>query len=158
MGLNVLRHEWGWRHPIRRLRELPYILRNSYYRIRFGFCPTDVWNLDNWLLEILPPMLRYLRNKGIGFPGNEEFPSEACWRDWLTQLAAAIEDNQEANVEKKNPWRLAWHKELRENGHDIDEELRKLFWEEEEKIAAKRQAALTAIGEDLFSHLLDLWD
>lgn len=40
------------------------------HRARYGWAACDVWNMDSYLLEILPSMLEYLAENHTGFPSS----------------------------------------------------------------------------------------
>lgn len=41
---------------------------NALHRARYGWAPMDVWNMDAYLTDIVPPMLRHLAHNSVGCP------------------------------------------------------------------------------------------
>jgi len=60
-------------------------------RIECGFCDADWWNMDDYLIKLLPAMLRRLANKTIAYPGTEEFPTPESWTEYLESTAELFE-------------------------------------------------------------------
>lgn len=88
-------HPWLWVADVFRG------IKNMIYRARYGFCYTDAWNMDTWMLFILPKMLRHVAKYGIGYPGNDEFPTIEAWHKWLNDTAFKLEFLQEENWENR---------------------------------------------------------
>lgn len=59
----------------------------SHQRIHSGFCDGDWWDMDSYLLELLPAMLNRMADKTISYPGTEEFPTMESWQAWLRETA-----------------------------------------------------------------------
>lgn len=78
------------RHPWLYVKYFFYALRDCYHRIRYGFCPSDVFDMDNYLARLLPAMLRQLAD-GYGYPGDDEFPTHEAWASYLNECASNIE-------------------------------------------------------------------
>lgn len=78
------------RHPWLYLRHIGYALRDCYHRIRYGFCPSDVYDMDDYLAKLLPAMLHQLA-EGYGYPGDDEFPTHEAWASYLKECASNIE-------------------------------------------------------------------
>lgn len=78
------------RHPWLYVKYFFYALRDCYHRIHYGFCPSDVFNMDNYLAKLLPAMLRQLAD-GYGYPGDDEFPTHEAWAYYLNNCASNIE-------------------------------------------------------------------
>lgn len=55
-------------NPVKFIRRLGRNIRNSYQRIRYGYCDRDVWEIDDWFLNVVPNMLRDLKETNHGFP------------------------------------------------------------------------------------------
>ena len=71
-------------------------------RIQEGVCDYDAWNLDGWMLRVIPVGLRKLAHNSHSYPGNEQFPTFKSWREWL--LATA--DMADRIIELQNaPWK-----------------------------------------------------
>lgn len=160
--LNVLKFDcrpaYYVRHPLKFLRELRNNMRNAIMRVRYGWCHYDIWNMDNWMLTVLPEMLRYLAENGCGYPGTDEFPTSEAWENWLKYIAASLESCKEDEVEKRNPYNKGYHHELEVHFNEMDEELRENYWTEQKRLWEERNELLKQVGTDLFAHLDNLWD
>ena len=92
----------------------------SYQRVRYGFCMNDVWNMNDWFLQIMPYMLHVLREESHGFPSQviNEIPErdsiapdqrgEICATKWDEILADMEHCFLEANSDtcsRKNPYK-----------------------------------------------------
>ena len=90
------------RHPRLYVKYFFYALRDCYHRIRYGFCPSDVFDMDSYLARLLPAMLRQLAD-GYGYPGDDEFPTNEAWTSYLNECASnieAYESDDEEGAEK----------------------------------------------------------
>lgn len=103
---NVLAYDGTWRyylrHPIRFLRETVGNLRAAYSRATKGYAAVDVWNMNDWILDTFPPMLRKMADDGCGYPGFNPFESPEKWHDWLHSTADVLESLKEENWESRN--------------------------------------------------------
>ena len=162
-------HSWKW------FQELFSNMRAAYHRIKFGWCYTDVWELGYWILEILPPMLRYLAENGHGYPGDNEFPTYESWQAWLLKMAANIESVQEENVEKQNEYEEDFHNSFNMrppkeeypgskfltitwNESPDHKEISKKYFERMQKLAQWREIRLVEIFTELARKIPTLWD
>ena len=70
-------------------------------RIQEGVCDYDAWNLDGWMLRVIPAGLRKLARNSHSYPGNEQFPTFKSWQEWLLETA----DMADRIIELQNaPW------------------------------------------------------
>lgn len=109
MALSYFNKNWSkryWiRHPIRWLRNKVQDLKDRYIRGKKGYCWTDVNNMDEYLLYLIPKMLRELAQDEIGgYPGMEPFTTPRDWELWLCELARKFEDLQETWAEVRNEY------------------------------------------------------
>lgn len=163
------------RHPIAWFRELRRLHKWRKQRIKFGFCDVDWWDMDIWLLEILPAMLRKLANEGCGYPGEEPFDTEDKWHTWLIEQATLLEGAQEDRVEEKNEFGELWHKLCADTYHittdekgikhltfddngQTFEEVRKNYMDRMFALANQRQYDIQKAFNNLGSMCLKLWD
>jgi hypothetical protein len=54
-------------------KNLSYLMRwvkDFFHRGLYGYAESDVWNMDNYLLRILPPMLYQLKKETHGYPAH----------------------------------------------------------------------------------------
>lgn len=145
-------------HPWVFFKHLFVNIKDAYSRITKGWCPSDVWNWDTWFLNTAPEMFRFLATNGLGYPGNDRFPTKTSWTNWLNSVADVLESVQEENWDNQN--------EYREKLHDIEKygtpeqlkTIRQLYIHREKELMERRQKlvadVLTVIGRNFFS----LWD
>ena len=108
--------------PFKRFKLLIRNIQFAYQRIRYGFCESDVWDIDRWFLKVVPAMLYDLRenaldvpecllsngkriNGQILIPDENEIPSAVeKWKAILKQMAFYIREADEDNCSRKNPY------------------------------------------------------
>ena len=167
--LNVFRYAMRPRyyilHPWKFLSETWYNLRAAWDRATKGYCAIDVWNLNDWLLEVLPPMFRKMADDGCGY--SMDTPEQ--WEDWLHSVADVLESLQEENWDTRNEFSEEFHR-LAECAHknkplDVTwsnaleyEEISKLWLMREEEVHKEWQELAADTGLTIFSNLERLWD
>ena len=141
-------------------------IRWAYQRITRGFSDADCWNLDSYLLEIIPEMVDNLRKNTHGFPVSDRFFTFEDWDKFLLEEIIiplrnaredqSIQNNEYDYVYDEFPSRIENHQLI----DDMPEELRKNWvkrekeiyeWREDQRI--KGFSAL--IDKDVFH---SLWD
>ena len=86
-----------WRHPHNWLFNIKYWFRSfkyAYQRAKYGFCESDLWDLDAYLCELIPTMLRNFTKDLHGAPHeyfDPENNSDQLWIDKVHEVAAAWE-------------------------------------------------------------------
>lgn len=73
------------------IKEFP---ENLYYDTKYfiqrgvrGYSDRDCWNMDSHLTRIIPPMVKYLKEKGMGIPTwSENKPDDVAEKEWHTIL------------------------------------------------------------------------
>ena len=55
-------------HPLCFIKELWIGAKNAYHRMRYGWAWGDVWNMDTYLGQLVPSMLRELATGSCGTP------------------------------------------------------------------------------------------
>ena len=116
----------------------------AYQRIRYGFCESDVWEINRWFMNVVPAMLDDLRESALDYPGcllsignginkltyipdqNEEDAAVEKWNAILKQMAFYIREADEAHCSQKNPYE--------NQAHMTAEEFRKKYGESGEKM------------------------
>ena len=96
-------------------KNIPYLwlgIKSFYLRGKNGWSPYDTWNMDCYLLKILPEMLRHLAKNDnthpfLTFPITEESikEDENKWVEILNYMAECFEEADEdrvSNYEKEN--------------------------------------------------------
>lgn len=109
-----------------------YDFRCRCQRFKRGWACSDVWDMDDWFMRTVKPMLFRLRVHGISFP--IEFKDRTEWEAVLNEMIACLEFMDEDNVyallgfcEIEDYKRMT--KEDHENAYRIMEENKNRFFE-----------------------------
>ena len=172
--MNVLKYcmrpSYYFKHPIKFFKETWSNLVAAYMRVTKGYSYGDTWNLDNWLENVLPPMLRHLADNGCAYPAfkNEEvdFSTPEKWHDWLHSIADVIESTQEKNWAGQNEYQedfehLLSHPNLTctcEYSEEDKKFLRKLFWDREVELEQQRRKLREETLITLIKYIDFIWD
>lgn len=91
-------------------------LKCCVQRITKGYCFRDLWNINDWFLNVIPDMLEEFRDNAHGFPSRflkhndgTDTPEETAaaakkWQDILTQTAFLFREANEETCQRKNPY------------------------------------------------------
>lgn len=118
--MNVLKEfSYGKRyiltHPWILVRQAWRNLCNAWQRATKGYCKADAYNMDAYLLAIMPQMLEDLRDDPCGaYPGNDEFPTPESWETWLTNMANTLRELQDDWAESRNEYEKTYFKAMHE--------------------------------------------
>lgn len=174
MSLNVLKYSFRPRYyltnPLSFFKETWQNLRAAWWRITKGYAPVDVWNWNTWFLEITPPMLRMMADKGMGYA--MDTPEQ--WNNWLHSVADVLESLQEENWESRNEFaedffRLCEHnRQVHKNEHgdlcvtwssDAEyKEIAELWRIREEELIKEWNVLAEDTLRDIGRYLACLWD
>ena len=80
-------------------------IKNTIHRAKHGYSYSDVWNMFDWFLEVMPPMLTKLRDEGIGVPQElyvEDAENEReNWEAILTEMIERLNNMDENKIRDK---------------------------------------------------------
>ena len=162
MGLNVFKDypyskKYYLLHPWKFLKHSYYNIRDFIWRGTKGFAPSDTWNLDSWLLQVLPAALKYLAEHSHGWPSNEKFPKfEDC------QDCEGNNKNEYYNdyMNQFNDWDNKWKKD--EHGNLVykpeQSELDKKYFNRLKELSVEQQTLLEDTFNRLSKILYACWD
>ena len=167
--LNVFKNcmPYSWKHPKGWLENLECFgrcLKWGYQRITKGISDYDIWELDNHMTDVWIEGIKYLADKGHGYPGTEEFPTDTSWQSYLYKIIELLRKSQEdyefgeyANKYQKNYEAIA-NVFPREARTPEENEMVKKWLEEEKRISDLRlKDRNTALG--MITHVYGyLWD
>ena len=96
-------------NPITKGKRWSQNIKFAIQRVKYGYCESDIWEIDTWFLKTVPCMLRYLKSTAMGFPsklGNEDntvlcLTEEECqegYRKWQGILTEMIELFDNADI------------------------------------------------------------
>ena len=84
-----------------KIRSVMYNLKCKWQRFRRGYAYSDVWDISQWFIDTMKPMLTYLRDNCCGCPPefyDAENDSADAWRNVLTEMIDCLEFMYEDNV------------------------------------------------------------
>ena len=76
---------WKWVH------DAYWNIRNFMYRGRYGYGYIDAWNWFEWWCYVGAAALRYMAEKGSGYPGVSPWETPEKWNVHLHKLADELE-------------------------------------------------------------------
>jgi hypothetical protein len=131
MALNVFKDYKCWSNRYRLLHPWVIItggwrnLKAAWQRATRGYANRDTWNLDTWLLQVLPAAIKHLAKNCHGWPATDDFPTHEDWVSFLNNLANDLEDCQDDEAENRNEYYEDYMKELMDNADE--------HWKRDEK-------------------------
>ena len=155
-----------WRFIEATLKNIKY----ARQRVIRGWSDRDTWNLDSYLLEILPEMINYLREHTHGYPGEYNgFPTPESWDNYLKEeIILPLQNAREEQTTQINEYDEEFHSYSinfvkQENGFVTleftePEGLRKKWFEREKEINEWRQKELERAFAAMAKHFYSLWD
>ena len=166
--LNVFNNIWSpWKYPSNWIRNARVFFRQfkwAYQRITRGYSDPDWYDADTHLSKLIAQMLRKLAKDGMGYPGNEEFPTYESWANHLNEIASLLEySNSELPNEYEEAWLNTWDKKdflktINEEQSPEDKEITQKYLDKEvyndnKKIEARKKA--WAMLDPIFEQLWD---
>lgn len=145
-------------------------LKAGWQRATRGWADRDTWNLDSYLLEILPEMIDHLRENAHGWPGEYQgFPTPEDWDKFLKEeIIIPLQNARENQTTQINEYEEELHSYplefvKQENGFTAihftePEELNKKWFAREKEINEWRQKELERAFKKLSSVYFSLWD
>lgn len=124
----------------RHCSNIKYGIRDFYYRVRWGYVPSEVWDFHSFAIErLLPNLRRFVKSDRMGCPGDlwdgcPEWKGKEChkWDEILEEIL----------------WSFEWYKK-----YEID-----CDWDELPN-DYNEQSKRAAAGFELFGkYLLGMWD
>lgn len=144
-------------------------LKAAWQRATRGWANRDTWNLDSYLLEILPEMIDYLRIHAHGYPGYGEFDTPEKWDKFLKEeIIIPLQNAREEQTVQKNEYEeelFSYPMEFVKGENSFTaikftepDELSRKWCEREKEISEWRQKELEKGFQNLASVFFDLWD
>lgn len=164
-------------HP----EDLQQWIKHAYQRVTRGWSDRDVWSLDWHLAEILPPMLRRLKETKHGVPlsafrTSDPTDENGCHTDEAMKLAEArfnkdldsiIHTFEVAQLIQEDNWcyqnsseyNVKLANRLRESNKNLQKKHPRLFDENHGYVMTKKECIAYEIGWKAFqSNFFGLWD
>ena len=82
--LNIFKQRYVYRNPLRNIKDFLRRFKYAYQRITKGYCDTDLWNLDYYLICLLSEALKELSETTYSYPMNL---TEEEWRQKLLEMS-----------------------------------------------------------------------
>lgn len=139
-------------HPHKFVSECWTNLQNAWYRATRGWSYQDLWNMNDYLIDIMIDMLRNLAHENHAYPGVEPFETPEKWTSWLYYIAGELEASKEENYERRNEYYDEYTKQFEDENWANREstEIDKLYFARDKELAAeaksRRDKALVALA------------
>ena len=156
---------YRWIYPKFWWRNISLFFRRfkwAYQRATRGYADCDVWDMDNWILNLFHGALNHLADNHWGYPGDDRFPEDETWTKYLREMAQLFYNADESNMAYPHPAYDKWvtylheHAEVNilrgENPHD-----KEMFLEECE-LSKKRQGDFEKAWKMMGEVFFNLWD
>lgn len=158
------RKRWYLMHPLKFIKEIYWDCRNFIHRGRFGFGYCDVWCMDQYLIKVIPKMLRHLAKHGCGYPGVEPFNTPEKYDAWLNRLASDFEKCDMNDIDAHNEFAEAYYKVIEEHlgkKEELtveDKILEKKYFNRNEQLQEQNDINIVKAYKELAEHHNILWD
>ena len=70
------KRDFSWKHPIRNIKRIFKSFRWSRQRAKYGYCDYDLGEVYAWFAELMPRMIRELKENYIGHPMDNDLYNE----------------------------------------------------------------------------------
>ena len=113
-------------------------------RFKRGYSYGDVWNMDQWFMRTVKPMLIHLRDHGMGIPWDlykEEGDEREDWEDILSEMIGCLDLMDEDAAAK--------YLEILEDDHSA---------ESYQRVSAFMESCKERFFELFSQHFYSLWD
>ena len=157
-------------HPIKYIQDLFYPIRYAWQRCYRGYADIDLFNMDQYLIKLMPKMLDDLADSSVGFPYSQTlgFSNSEDWKSYLKTIAIHFRNADEELCPEKNRYEPIFnYAGVTETKHpdgsvsitsNAPEELRKNYWNRMVEISQYRQRELDKAFDMLHPIFFTLWD
>ena len=144
-------------------------IRYKFQRLIRGYSDYDVWDIDLWFLNVMPQMLKQLKDTTHSAPLLPGTTMETCHEEWeriLDRMIFLLNEMDEDKCSYKNPYEEEWEKGIEERFASMVDggrtpQDKELFekWRGEEQNKYKYIQLCKEEFFDLFSkYFYSLWD
>ena len=127
-------------------------LRFIKQRVKRGYADEDVWDMNNWFIETVVPMLKQLKQEKHGYPCDM---TEKEWDDILDEMIFNFTELDEDTCSMQNEY---WEKYYNSPDNEEKEELRKKWLKRAEEINKYQNDCKNKAFELFSKHFWSLWD
>lgn len=163
-------------HPHRFIKAVYWNIRNFWHRGRYGYAYSDIWGWYYWWATAGAEALRYMAEKGSGYPGNDKWDTPEKWHDYLIEMADKLEWSAQScnlgNHEKENEYYKMYDEIIERriasgrDEHGIpkykttpeEEDILKRYFDREEELTAQDDAEREMIFAEIGRNLGRFWD
>lgn len=153
------RSPYRFRCVYKNIRWYFYEIIHGINRMLYGYCDADIYNMDNWFIDIVPDMLQQLKDTQWGHPG---FMTEEEWNKILEDMIFYFKESDEklcSKQEKKFEWKTQSELNAMTKDEQIQYGINKSNWYEDCMKISKYREEMKDKGFELFSkHFWSLWD
>ena len=111
----------GFENPKEKYKRWKRNIKFFYQRIKYGYCDSDVWNIDYWFLNVMPGMLQQLKETTHSYPcfpnivygnGMSEDINKGMkqWDDILSEMIFLLNEANEDKCTKENKYQKKYDK------------------------------------------------
>ena len=116
----------GFENPKEKYKRWKRNIKFFYQRIKYGYCDSDVWDIDYWFLNVMPGMLHQLKKTTHSYPcfqGNishavygtgvsEDIDNTGMkkWDDILSEMIFLLNEANEDKCTKENKYQKQYDK------------------------------------------------
>ena len=144
-------------HPYKFIRECWINLKNAWYRATRGWSYQDLWNMNDYLIDIMIDMLRNLARDHCAYPGIEPFETPEKWTSWLYYIAGELEASKEDNYERRNEYYDEYMKQFEDKNYESTE-IDKLYFARDKELATEARERRTKALIEVIKFWDYLWD
>ena len=87
----IFSRAFSWKHPVRNIKRIFKSFKWSRQRARNGYCAYDVGNIDVWFAELMPRMIRELKENYTSHPMDNDLYNE-CYDAHADELDMSREE------------------------------------------------------------------
>lgn len=164
------RKYYYFKRPWKFFQECWWNFKAAWERATKGYAWRDVAEMDEYLLHLIPAMLREIA-KADPYPGDDNFPTREAWQDAINALADVFESVQEENwTEGQNEWEDEFnnmmvdyfgnHPNLTTTSQYTPEEakeIKDLYWAREQELRNERNKLILDAYQTLAKYHGYLW-
>ena len=147
------RRDFSWKHPIRNIKRIFKSFRWSRQRAKYGYCDYDVGDVHAWFAEIMPGMIRELKENYIGHPQDLDLYNE-CYDAHADELDMSREEFMALTPhidDKYFEWcETRWKEKLEEMAVAFDNLSKTFFESDYENYDERKDKALSLFSKYYF--------
>ena len=95
------------------IKDIPFLVKCCHQRIHKGYCVKDTWDIDQWFVSTLKPMLQELRDNHRGFPS---YFIDEFWQQHKDVMGMSYEEFVSWHPEEDLKWQQ-WSKKGQDYGN-----------------------------------------